>query len=61
MIIAKINARVSKKTHTFGIEVTNLINHAKQLDLNNGDNLLCGSIAKENYNLSVAFKILKDN
>ena len=29
MIIAKTNARVSKKMHKFGIEVKNSIKHAK--------------------------------
>ena len=61
MIIANINAGVSKKTHNFGIELPNSIKHAKQLDLNNGNNRWCDGIAKEKYNLLVAFNILKDN
>ena len=61
MIISKINARVSKKTHKFGIEVPNSIKRTKQLDLNTGDNIWCDGIAKDNYNLSVAFKIIEDN
>ena len=47
MIIAKINARVSKKKHKFGIEVTNSIKHNKKLDPKNGDTLWCVGIAKE--------------
>ena len=61
MIIAKINARVSKNTHKFGIEVPNSIKHAKQLDLKNEDYLWCDGIAKDKYNILVAFKILVDN
>ena len=61
MIIDKINARVSKKTHNFRIKVTNSIKHSKQLDLKNGNTRWCDGIAKEKYNISVAFKILEDN
>ena len=39
VIVSKINARLSRKTHKFGIEVPSLIKHAKQLDLKNGDTL----------------------
>ena len=39
MIVDMINARVSRKTHKFGIEVPSSIKHAKQLDLKNGDTL----------------------
>ena len=52
---------MSKKTHKFVIEVPNSIKHAKQLDLKNGDTIWCDGIAKEKYNISVAFKILEDN
>ena len=61
MIIAKVNACVSKNTHKFGIEVPNLIKHDKQLDLRNRDTLWCDGIAKEKYNILIAFKIIKDN
>ena len=59
MIIAKINARVSRKTHKFGIEVPTSIKKAKKIDLKNGNTLWCDVISKEKYNLSVAFKILE--
>ena len=39
MIIAKINARVSRKTHKFGIEVPTSIKKSKKIDLKNGNTL----------------------
>ena len=59
MIIVKINARVSRKMHKFGIEVPTSIKQAKQIDLKNGNTLWCDGIAKEKYNLLVEFKILE--
>ena len=59
MIIANINARVSSKTHKFGIEVPTSIKQAKHIDLKNGNTLWCHGISKEKYNLSVAFKIME--
>ena len=61
MIIANINARVSRKKHKFGIEVPTSINQTKQIDPKNGNTLWCDGIAKEKYNLLVAFKILEDH
>ena len=39
----------------------NSIKHDKQLDLKNGDTLLCDDIRKEKYNLLVELNILEDN
>ena len=59
MIISKINTRVSRKMHKFEIEVPTSIKQAKQIDPKNGNTLWCDRIAKEKYNISVAFKILE--
>ena len=47
MIIGKINARVSSKTHKFGIELSTSIKQAKQIDLKNVNTLWCNGIAKQ--------------
>ena len=60
-IIASIRSRVLKKTHKYGIEIPTSIEHARALDTANGNTLWMDALAKEMYNVSVAFEILEDN
>ena len=60
-IIASINSRVRKKTHKFGIEVPTSIEDARRIDNANGNTYWQDAIAKEMYNVSIAFKILEDD
>jgi hypothetical protein len=60
-IIAAINSRVAQKTHKYGIEVPRSIAHAKKIDEENGNTYWQDVLAKEMYNVSVAFKILEDS
>ena len=60
-IISAINSRVRKKTHKFGLEVPTSIEDARRIDKENDNTFWQEAIAKEMYNVSIAFKILEDN
>jgi len=60
-IIAAVSSRVAKRTHKFGIEVPTSIEHARELDKKNGNRYWQDAIAKEMYNISVAFEILEEH
>ena len=58
-IIAAVNSRVKKRTHKYGIEVPTSVDHAKRIDDKNANTFWQDAIAKEMYNVAVAFKILE--
>ena len=60
-IIAAVNSRVTKRTHKFGLEVPTSIEHAIKIDKANDNTFWQDAIAKEMYNVSIAFKILEDD
>ncbi len=60
-IIAAVNSRVKKQTHKFGLEVPTSVEHARRIDASNGNTMWYDAIAKEMYNVSVAFKILEES
>ena len=60
-IIASLNMRVKKKTHKFGIQVPTSVDEARELDRINGNTLWMDALAKEMYNVGIAFRILEDN
>ena len=60
-IIAAVRSRVLKRTHKYGIEVPTSVEHAKQIDEKNRNTRWQDAIAKEMYNVAVAFKILEDH
>ena len=57
-IIASVNAKYKKKTHKYGIEIPNSIQHAYELDKKNGDDFWRRAIQKEINNILIAFNIL---
>ena len=60
-IVAAINTRVRKKTHKFGIRVPTSVAEAKAIDDENGNTLWQDALAKEMFEVGVAFKILDDH
>ena len=60
-IIASVRPRVLKRTHKYGIEIPTSVEHARVLDRKNGNTLWMDALAKEMYNVSVAFEILEDD
>ena len=60
-VIAGLNTRVRKRTHKFGVQVPTSVDEAKELDRINGNTLWMDSLAKEMYNVGVAFKIFEEH
>ena len=60
-IIAAINTRVRRKTHKFGIRVPTNLREAKEIDEENGNTLWQDALAKEMFEVGVAFKILDND
>ena len=58
-IIASVNSRIKKRNRKYGIEVPTSIEDARRLDKENGNTLWQDAIAKEMYNVSIAFQILE--
>ena len=58
-IIAAVNTRVRCNAHKYGLEVPTSVAHALEIDKKNGNTYWADAIAKEMYNVSVAFKVLE--
>ena len=57
-IISTVNTRVRKVTHKYGIKTLTGVEHAKELDRQNDNTMWMDALAKEMYNVVVAFKVL---
>jgi hypothetical protein len=49
-----------EKSHKFGIELPASINHARELDRVNENNLWMEALQKETFNIGIAFEVLED-
>ena len=59
-ILSAVKARMSKKTHKYGIEIPRNVEHARVLDRANGNTFWMDALRKEMHNVGVAFEILED-
>jgi hypothetical protein len=59
-ILSAVKARFQNKTHKFGIELPTSINHARELDRVNRNNLWMDALQKEMFNIGIAFEALED-
>ena len=59
-IISAVNTRVRKVTHKYVIKILTGVEHAKELDRQNGNTMGMDALAKEMYNIGVAFKVLDE-
>jgi len=57
-IVSAVNARLRKTTHKYGIEVPRTVEHAYELDQCNKNTLWRDAIAKEMFQVGVAFEIV---
>ena len=60
VILAALKKRIRKTTHKYGIEIPTSVQHAFDLDRENGNNLWKDALEMEMYNIGVAFEILED-
>ena len=59
VIISKVKARIRKTTHKCGIELPRDMEHARELDVKNGNRFCQDTVNKEMSNAGVAFEILE--
>ena len=59
-IVAALKTRMRQTRHKYGIEIPTSIEHAKELDQNDGSDFWMKALAKEMYNVGVAFEILAE-
>lgn len=60
-IISLVKARVTKRTHKYGVEIPRTVKEALALDEKNGNTFWADAIKKEMFNVGIAFEILDDN
>ena len=60
-IVKAVNDRYHERIHQPGFEIPKTVEHAKQIDKENGNTLWQDAIAKEMRNVRVAFKVLGDD
>ena len=61
VIISSVRTRLKRTTHKYGHEVPNNLEHARKIDLKNGNNFWQQAIEKEMLNVGIAFEILQDD
>jgi hypothetical protein len=54
-ILSSVKTRLQKKTHKFVIELPTSINHAREIDRVNENNLWMEALQKEMFNIGIAF------
>ena len=59
-IIAALKTQMRQTKHKYGIEIPTSIEHAKELDQNDGSDFWMNALVKEMYNVGVAFEILAE-
>ena len=60
MILSSIKVCVQKRTHKYGIKILMSVEHAMELDRCNKNTMWRDALAKEMYNVGVAFKVLEE-
>jgi hypothetical protein len=60
IILSKINARIRKTTHKYGIEIPTSVENANELDRSNSNTLWKDALAKEMTEVGVAFEVLEE-
>ena len=58
-IVSALRMRMCQAKHKYGIEIPASVEHAKELDMKEGNDLWMKVLAKEMFNVGVAFKILE--
>jgi hypothetical protein len=60
IILSKINARIRKTTHKYGIEILTSVEHAYDIDRANSNTLWKDALTKEMTKARVAFEVLEE-
>jgi len=60
-IISSVKSKICQLTHKHGTEIPNSLEHARQLDIKNGNDFWRKAIYKEMLNVGIAFEVLDDS
>jgi hypothetical protein len=60
IILSAVKHRIRKNTHKYGIEIPKDVEDAYRIDRKNGNTFWRDAIAKEMYNVGVAFEVLEE-
>jgi Reverse transcriptase (RNA-dependent DNA polymerase) len=60
VILSAVKMRVRRTTHKYGVEIPRDVEHAMRLDKANGNTMWMDALAKEMFNVGVAFEILEE-
>ena len=61
IILSKMNARIRKTTHKYGIEIPTCVKNAMEIDRSNNNTFWKDALAKEMTEVGVAFEVLEEN
>jgi hypothetical protein len=61
IILSKINARIRKTTHKYGIEIPTSVQKAMEIDRSNNNTFWKDALAKEMTEVGVAFEVLEED
>ena len=59
-IVAAVGARLRKTTHKYGVEILKDVHHTRELDKRNGNTMWMDTLAKEMFNVGIAFEVLEE-
>jgi hypothetical protein len=60
VILASVKRRIRKTTHKYGIEIPSSVEHAYEIDKQQGNTLWRDAIRKEMFNVGIAFEVLDE-
>ena len=60
VIISSVKSRIRRTMHKHGTEIPTSLEHARRLDIKNGDDFWRKAIDKEMLNVGIAFEVLED-
>ena len=59
-IVTAVGARLRKTTHKYGVEILKNVHHAQGLERRNGNTMWMDALAKEMFNMGIAFEVLEE-
>ena len=57
-IVVAMRVKLRKTTHQYGVEIPKDVHHTQELDKRNGNTVWMDALAKEMFNVGIAFEVL---
>ena len=58
--MSAVGARLRKTTHKYGVKILKDVHHPRELDKRNGNTMWMDVLAKEMFNMGIAFEVLEE-